>query len=202
MKKLLKVAITGGIGSGKSTFADFLFAKGYPVIKADILAKKLYVTHEVLKQKLIAEFGNEVYPEGNFDRIALYQTAFINDEKVKRLNEIVHPVVIEEIKNIISYYEDEEIIFIEAALIYEAKMENLFDYVVLITADEKERIERTRQREKISGEEVKRRMKYQTPDEVKKEKADFTFYNNGTVAELEQKANLLLQLLLTRNETR
>ncbi|NCQ18300.1 MAG: dephospho-CoA kinase [Ignavibacteria bacterium CG22_combo_CG10-13_8_21_14_all_37_15] len=201
MKKLLKVAITGGIGSGKSTFADFLFAKGYPVIKADILAKKLYVTHEVLKQKLIAEFGNEVYPEGNFDRIALYQTAFINDEKVKRLNEIVHPVVIEEIKNIISYYEDEEIIFIEAALIYEAKMENLFDYVVLITADEKERIERTRQREKISGEEVKRRMKYQTPDEVKKEKADFTFYNNGTVAELEQKANLLLQLLLTRNET-
>lgn len=198
MKKLLKVAITGGIGSGKSTFADFLFAKGYPVIKADILAKKLYITNEQLKQKIIAEFGNEVYPNGTFDRIALYQKAFINDEKVERLNEIVHPVVIEEIKNLISLYEEEEIVFVEAALIFEAKMENLFDYVVLITAEEYVRILRTAEREKISGDEIKQRMKYQIPDEVKKEKADFTFYNNGTIAELEQKANLLLQLLLTQ----
>jgi len=198
MKKLLKVAITGGIGSGKTTFADFLFAKGYPVIKADILAKELYVTNEQLKQKIIAEFGKTVYPNGSFDRVALYQKAFISDEKVKRLNEIVHPVVINAIKKIISHYEEEEIVFVEAALIFEASMENLFDYVVLITAEEYVRILRTVEREKVSGDEIKQRMKYQIPEEVKKEKSDFTFYNNGTVAELEQKANLLLQLLLTQ----
>ncbi len=200
MKKLLKVAITGGIGSGKSTFADFLSVKGYPVIKADILAKKLYVTNEQLKRRIIAEFGNEVYPNGIFDRVALYQKAFINDEKIKLLNEIVHPVVIDEIKKLISHYEEEEIVFVEAALIFEAKMENLFDYVVVITAEEYVRILRTAEREKIPDEEIKQRMKYQIPDEAKKEKADFTFYNNGTVAELEQKANLLLQLILTQRK--
>ncbi|MFA6979216.1 MAG: dephospho-CoA kinase [Ignavibacteriaceae bacterium] len=198
MEKLLKVAITGGIGSGKSTFADFMSTRSYTVIKADILAKELYVTNEELKQKIINEFGAEIYPDGLFDRIALYKKAFIDEGKVKRLNELVHPVVIKEINELMKLHQKEKIIFVEAALIFEANMENLFDYVVLISADEKIRIERTIQREKISGDEVKQRMKYQIPDELKKEKSDFTFYNNGSVAELEQKANLLLQLLSTQ----
>lgn len=197
MEKLLKVAITGGIGSGKSTFADFMSARSYRVIKADILAKELYVTNEELKQKIINEFGAEIYPDGLFDRIALYKKAFTDEGKVKRLNELVHPVVIKEINELMKLHQKEKIIFVEAALIFEANMENLFDHVILITADEKVRIERTVKREKISSEEVKRRMKFQIPDEQKKEKADFTFYNNGTLGELEQKANLLLQLLST-----
>lgn len=196
MKKLLKVAITGGIGSGKSSFADFMRAKGYPVIKADILAKELYVTNEELKQNIIAEFGDNVYPNGEFDRIALYQKAFADEEKVKKLNALVHPVVIKEINKLMSFYKSDQIVFVEAALIFESSMEKLFDYIILIIADEKIRIDRTVKRENISREEVKQRMKYQIPDELKKEKSDFTFYNNGTVAELEQKANLLLQLLL------
>lgn len=201
MKKLLKVAITGGIGSGKSTFADYMRAKDFAVIKADILAKELYVTNEELRQKIIAEFGAETYPDGLFDRIALYKKAFADEGKVKRLNELVHPVVIEEIKKLFLLNKTEEIIFVEAALIFEANMEELFDYVILITADEKVRIERTIKREKISSDEVKQRMKFQIPDELKKEKADFTFYNNGTLGELEQKANLLLQLLTQGNKS-
>ncbi|MFA6598536.1 MAG: dephospho-CoA kinase [Ignavibacteriaceae bacterium] len=195
MEKLLKIAITGGIGSGKSTFADFLSAKGYSVIKADILAKELYVTNERLKQKIITEFGKEIYPNGIFDRVALYQKAFINEEKIRRLNELVHPVVIEEIKKLFLLNKTEEIIFVEAALIFEAEMENLFDHVVLIAADEQVRIARTAERDSVSGNEIKQRMKYQMQDESKKEKADFIFCNNGTVQELQQKANLLLQLL-------
>ncbi|MDP1995413.1 MAG: dephospho-CoA kinase, partial [Ignavibacteria bacterium] len=117
------------------------------------------------------------------------------------LNELVHPVVIKEINELMKLHRKEKIIFVEAALIFEAKMENLFDYIVLISADEKIRIERTIQREKISSEEVKRRMKFQIPDELKKEKSDFTFYNNGTLGELEQKANLLLQLLTQGNKS-
>jgi len=201
MKKLLKVAITGGIGSGKSTFADYLRAKDFTVIKADILAKELYVTNDELKQKIIAEFGAEVYPDGLFDRIALYKKTFTNEGKVKRLNELVHPIVIEEIITLMKLHQDEKIIFVEAALIFEANMEKLFDHVILITADEKVRIERTIKREKISSDEVKQRMKFQIPDELKKEKADFTFYNNGTLGELEQKANLLLQLLTQGNKS-
>ena len=201
MEKLLKVAITGGIGSGKSTFADYMLAKDFTVIKADILAKELYVTNEELRQKIIAEFGAEVYPDGLFDRITLYKKAFTDEGKVKRLNELVHPVVIKEIDALMKLYQHEKIIFVEAALIFEANMEKLFDYVILITADEKVRIERTIQREKISSDEVKQRMKFQIPDELKKEKADFTFYNNGTLGELEQKANLLLQLLTQGNKS-
>jgi len=200
MKKLLKVAITGGIGAGKSTFADFFEVKGYRVIKADIIAKQLYSTNEQLKKQIIQEYGGEVYPSGKFDRIALYQKAFINQEKINRLNELVHPVVIEEIKKIFAESKNEEIVFVEAALIFEAKMEHLFDYTILICADEAIRIARTAAREKIKPADVKQRMKYQIPDEEKKEKADFTFYNNGTAAELEQKAELLLQLILTQRK--
>lgn len=196
MQKLLKVAITGGIGSGKSTFADFIREKGYKVINADILAKELYVSNEALKQKIIAEFGIEIYPDGKFDRVALYKKAFAYDEKVKRLNEITHPVVIKEINNLIRLHKEDALIFVEAALIFEAEMESLFDHVVLITADENIRIKRTTAREKVSSQEIKKRMRYQLPEDEKKEKADFTFYNNGSKVELEQKSNLLLQLLL------
>ena len=200
MEKLLKVAITGGIGSGKSTFARYLSEKGFRVINADILAKELYVTNEDLKQKVITEFGEEIYPNGKFDRIALYQKAFVDNDTIKKLNQLVHPVVINEIGKIIKLHQDEEIIFVEAALIFEAEMENLFDFIVLITADENVRIARVAEREKISIDEINRRIKYQLPEEVKKDKAEFTFYNNGSFEELEQKANLLLQLILTQRK--
>jgi len=195
MEKLLKIGITGGIGSGKSTFADLLAAKGYSVIKADFLAKELYVTNEQLKQKIIAEFGKDIYPKGIFDRVALYKKAFVTEEKIKRLNQLVHPIVIDEIKKLFLQNKKDEIIFVEAALIFEAEMETLFDHVVLITADENIRIARTAERDNVPASEIKQRMKYQILDEVKKDQADFTFFNNCTLQELEQKANLLLQLL-------
>jgi len=202
MQKLVKVAITGGIGSGKSTFACFIRSKGYQVINADMLAKELYDTNEALKQKIIEEFGTDVYPNGKFDRVELYKKAFADERNVQRLNEIVHPVVIEKISDLLNLHRDDTLIFVEAALVFEAGMENLFDYVVLITADEDLRTQRAAARENISGAEIKKRMHYQLADEKKKERADFTFYNNGSKDELEQKSNLLLQLLIQGKKQR
>jgi len=201
MEKRLAVAITGGIGSGKSTFAQFLEAKGFPVIQADPLAQELYTTNSELKENLMKEFGSEVYPNGIFEKQALVKKAFVNKASIDKLNGIVHPVVIKEIRKKISWMKNSNIVFVEAALIFEAKMENIFQYIVLITANEETRIERAVKKGLGTPTEIRKRMQFQLPEEEKKAKADFTFFNDGTLQDLEAKAELLVNILLTQQKS-
>lgn len=196
MNKQIRIAITGGIGSGKSTVVNFIKEKGYTVIEADPLAKKIMETDKQIINKIKRQFGDEVYINNKLNTKYLAEKVFSNNENVKIINSIVHPVVIKTINEMFeNEFKDEYIIFVEAALIYEAKIEKYFDYVVVVYSDLENRINRIKQRDNSNEDEITRRMENQLSDEEKKKKADFVIYNNGSLEELKIKVNFLINLL-------
>lgn len=195
MKKI-KVAITGGIGSGKSSVTDYLEKKGHSVLRSDLIAKELMAQDAQIKKKLIEEFGEESYSNDKLNTKFLAANVFTNEENVQKINSIVHPPVMEKIDQLSKeIFKNQNIVFIETALVYEANLEDFFDYVILVLADEKTRIERIIAREKVTEEQVRARMQFQIPDEEKKDDADFVLDNNTTLIELENRVEFLLILI-------
>jgi len=195
-KQKIKVAITGNIGSGKSLFSNYIEDEGFVVLKADEIGKEILADDEKVKQKIIKLFGAGSYINGKPDTKYLAQNVFSNLGKVQKINSVIHPAVI----SIINKKMNEELrlkhlVFVEAALIYEADMEEMFDFVVLISADEKLRMERKKSSISLSEEEFLKRDHNQIPDSEKRKRADFIFENNSTMADLKAKANLLLMML-------
>lgn len=197
MKKIL-VGITGGIGSGKSLVSIFFEKKGFTVLKSDLIAKDLMTNDLKIKQRIIKSFGDNSYRNGKLDTKFLSENVFCSQEKVSIINSIVHPAVLKKNKQIAkNEFEKNNIVFVESALIYEAHIENEFDYIILIYSEEEIRISRAIKRDRITKEQVVQRMKYQMPDEMKKEKADFVVENNGSTNELNFKLNFVLNLLIS-----
>lgn len=194
-KKKLKIAVTGGIGGGKSTFCKYVSEKGFPVLYADDVAKDILVTSKDVKLQIIKTFGKESYTDGKLNNKFLAEKVFSSPSRVKKINSIVHPVVISVIEGAMKkLLQKNDAVFVEAALIYEAKMEEIFDYIILVTADEEIRKDRLLKKG-ISGEEFERRKLNQIPDEKKKKKSDFVFINNGSENELHQKAGIFLKII-------
>ena len=192
----IRVAITGGIGSGKSTFANYLASKGYVVINADDISKDILTSDEIIKKKIIKEFGSNSYNDGKLIRKFIAAKVFSDPTKLNKLNSILHPRVLQKIDTLIEMkYKDEKIVFIEAALIYEADIEKKFDYVVLVIADFNIRLKRTVGNGKFTEDDLINRDKNQIPQEEKEKRADFIFSNNGSKKDLIKKADLLLLTL-------
>ncbi len=195
MKKI-QVAVTGSIGSGKSTFTNYLKEKGYPVLYADDISKEILANDKDVRKEIIKEFGEESFAGGVINKKYLAENVFSDPEKLQKINSILHPRVRKKISEIIqNNYKDEHIIFIETALVYEANIEEMFDYIVLITADENIRLERSLKENKFTKEDFLKRNRNQIPDEEKIKRADFVFYNNNGKEELYKKADLLLLTL-------
>jgi dephospho-CoA kinase len=195
MKKI-KVAITGNIGSGKSTFSDYLINKGFAVINADGISKNLLQTNEIIRKEVITTFGKGSYSGDKLNKKYIAEVVFSNPVKLKELNSILHPAVLAEINSIINKkYSDEKIIFIETALVYESNIADQFDYVVLITSDFNLRLKRGTGKNKFNESDFRRREHNQIPDSEKEKKADFIFSNNNSKVELFKKAELLLLTL-------
>jgi dephospho-CoA kinase len=194
MKKL-KIAVTGNIGSGKSSFCKFLEVMKYNVIKADEIAKELMVNDAKIKKVVIKNFGNSVYNENEINKKYLAEKVFSSQSHLEKLNAIVHPAVIKKVKLLMNQQlKNSNIVFHEAALIYEADLEDLFDIVILITADSKLRMERKKIQNNFSEEEFSKRELSQIPEEEKKKRADFVFTNNGSLRELKVKAEFLIKI--------
>lgn len=193
-KKKLKIAITGSIGSGKSAFADFIRGKGYPVIKADDISKEILANDKVVKEKVIHEFGEESFSGNEINKNYLAEKVFSDPENVLIINAILHPLVIDKIAVLMAMeLKKSDKVFVEAALIYEADMEKMFDYIVLITGYKEIRYKR--KADLMGREDFNKRDSNQIPDEEKKKRADFIFENNSSKAALQKKAVLLLSLL-------
>ncbi len=194
--KNIKVAITGGIGSGKSTFANYLALKGYIVINADDISKDILTFDESIINKVSKEFGSESYKNGKLNKKFIAAQVFSNPAKLNKLNSILHPRVLHKIDTLIEKkYKNDKFVFIEAALIYEADIEKKFDYVVLVTAEFNIRLRRSVVSGKFNEEDFINRDNNQIPQEEKEKRADFIFSNNESKKKLVKKADLLLLTL-------
>jgi dephospho-CoA kinase len=195
--KHLKIAVTGGIGSGKSLFCSYLAEAGYPVLNADTIAKELLQYNKTLRSKIIKAFGEQSYAGGVLNKEFLAAAVFSNPANVKKINQIVHPVVIARSSVLLEELLARHLlVFYESALIFEADMAHLFDRVVLLSADENIRVERIIVRDRTTSGKVKKRVSNQLTDEEKKLRADVVIVNDGTREALREKALELIKRLL------
>jgi dephospho-CoA kinase len=193
--KKIKIGITGGIGSGKSVFSSAMKEKGFPVIFADEIAKEILANDPSVKELIIKEFGKEAFPGDKLDRKYLADKVFPDPVNVAIINTIIHPPAIEKIKSLMkSELLKQNIVFVEAALIYESELEDMFDLIVLITADEETKKKR-KMAQGMSESDFIMRLQNQIKDEEKAKIADFIFVNNGEKKDLYNKADLLLKLI-------
>ncbi|MEP0860885.1 MAG: dephospho-CoA kinase [Ignavibacterium sp.] len=199
MNKKISVGITGSIGSGKSEFTRLAEQSGFPVIRADDLSKEILAENPEVKKQVIKKFGNEAFIGNQPNRKYLAEIVFSNPLKLRELERILHPLVIKEIeKQKKEIFKTHNILFVESALIYEADLEKLFDFVVLITANRDIRLKRKLSQGMTEEDFIKREMN-QIPDEEKRKRADFIFLNDGSLDELKTRFNLLLTLLSVKN---
>ncbi|WP_337871954.1 dephospho-CoA kinase [Ignavibacterium sp.] len=197
MNKKITIGITGSIGSGKSEFTKIAEDSGFPVLSADDISKEILANNPDVKKQVIKKFGKESFLNNTPNKKYLAEIVFNNPFKLRELERILHPLVIKEIKKRKKeIFKKHNLLFIESALIYEADLENLFDFVVLISADREVRLKR-KLSQGIKEEDFIKREMNQIPDEEKRKRADFIFQNNDTIEELQSKFNLLLTLLLT-----
>lgn len=192
----LKVAITGGIASGKTTFCNYLREAKYDVIQADDIAKELMQSNSDIQVQIIENFGSQSFVNGKLNSALLSKIVFSNAKNVLKINEIVHPYVIEELQKLMdNVLREKDIVFVESALVYEAKIQELFDVVVLIVAEEYRRMVRIRHRTNCSEEDALKRIKAQLPDNIKKKEADLTITNNGSLNHLISQLKTLFTFL-------
>lgn len=196
---MVKVGVTGGIGSGKTVFCDVLKNHGAYVLNADDLAKKIMNEDAAVKQEILDTFGPDSFREdGSLNRAYLAEQAFQND-RVEELNAIVHPRIPVKTEEIMEEAEHDgyEIFVYEAALLLQNLRPKHLDYVILLLADEEKRIERVQQRDKVGKELVVDRMEHQQDFESLKHLADIVIQNNGTLEELKEKAERVYYDILT-----
>ena len=182
---MLKIGLTGGIGSGKTTVARIFEVLGIPVYYADQAAKDLMNNDPDLKNKIISGFGPESYKEGQIDRAYLASKVFGDAEKLALLNSFVHPATIRDAD---SWMKRQTTLYAvkEAALIFEGGLEKYFDYVIGVSAPESLRLERAVQRDQTSTENVLQRMQQQMDEKEKISRCDFVIINDGRQALLPQ----------------
>lgn len=194
--KKLSVGITGGIGSGKSSVCEVYRDNNYKILDADAIAKEVMLENTTVKEQIIEAFGENAYLDDNINRKYLADIVFSDKEKLDELNNIVHPPTIERIKEEIEdAFLKEDIVFVESAILYEAKMHKLFDYVIYLLVDDELKIERTVKRDGVSEVDVEKRMDNQMPDSEKYHRADFVIENNGDIVELRNKAIFFLNVI-------
>ena len=190
---MIRVGVTGGIGSGKSTVSELFQDKGAYVFDADKVAKRLLVTDQQLQQELINEFMDDIIDaDGNIVKEKLARIGFSSRENQETLNAIIHPYVYQandakqaEIAN----REDVELYVLDAPLLFESGLDRHVDYTILVYARMKIRLQRALQRGRLSRDEILRRMDLQMPEEEKMELADFVIENNGTEQELRRETD-------------
>lgn len=173
---MIKVGLTGGIGSGKSTVAHFFKEHGVPVYFADIEAKKLMETSSRIKNKLIEAFGDQTYTNNTLNRAYLAKVIFNNKKKLAIINSIVHPEVDKHFANWVKQQNTPYCIQ-ENAIIFENKKAANFDYIISVTAPLETRINRVISRDGATKEQVIARINNQWNETKKNELADFVIEN-------------------------
>lgn len=176
---MIRVGLTGGIGSGKSTVARVFEVLGIPVYYADEATRQLMNTDEALKKEIINNFGEESYSNGQLNRPYIASIVFNDKEKLELLNALTHPATIRH-ANAWMQQQTSPYVIKEAALIFESGSAENLDYVIGVSAPKPLRIQRVMERDHISAEEVQKRMSRQLSEEMKMKLCDFVLVNNDS----------------------
>lgn len=182
---MLKVGLTGGIGSGKSTVAKIFEVLGVPVYYADVAAKKLMNENAELISAIIKAFGDDSYKNAKLDRSYISSIVFNDPLKLQVLNDLVHPATLRDAEAWMLLQQHPYIIK-EAALIFEAGSNKSLDYVIGVSAPIELRIARVIKRDRISREQVLSRMEKQLDEKAKMELCDFVVMNDESTMLLPQ----------------
>ncbi len=196
-KEFLVIGVTGIMGSGKSTLSGFFAEMGAWVINTDLLARELMETSASIREKIEATFGKDSYDaSGNLNRRKIASLVFKEPEALRRLNAIVHPEVIQTVRDKIRELAQQDfrgILVIDAPLIYETGLNKIMDATVVVAASEEICVKRVVARSGLTEEEVRARLKNQWPLEDKLRLADFVVWNEGTLEELKNQAVSLFE---------
>jgi dephospho-CoA kinase len=176
---MLKIGLTGGIGSGKSTVAKIFELLGIPVYYADDRAKELMNTDPYLRTKIIEHFGEAAYSGNILNRSYIASIVFNNKEKLQLLNSFVHPVTIADSESWMRAQSTPYAVR-EAALIFESKVNLQLDYVIGVSAPQLLRIQRLTERDPVTPEEIEKRMSNQMDEDEKMALCDFVIVNDET----------------------
>jgi dephospho-CoA kinase len=185
---MLRIGLTGGIGSGKSTVARIFNVLGIPVYSSDDASKRLMDEDEELKNSIVKAFGKESYSNGKLNRKYLATKAFSDPNKIELLNSLVHPATI---KDAITWMEKQKAPYLikEAALIFESGSDKFLDVIIGVRSPLALRLERTMKRNNVTAEEVEARIKLQMDEEEKLDLCDYIVQND-------EKQLLIPQVLL------
>lgn len=177
-----KFAIAGNIASGKSAVEGFFKEKGFVVLDTDNVAHEVLETHA---EEIIKAFeGEDISSNGVIDRKKLGEIVFSSYHARKKLESIVHPVIRVYIEEYMASRADEKFLFVAIPLVFEAKMEDLFDKIIFVFADDEIRLERLMKRNNLTQEDAMRRINSQMSQFTKLEESDYVFHNNGTLENL------------------
>jgi dephospho-CoA kinase len=201
MLKLRKIAITGGVASGKSSVCQFFKELGAYVASADALVHQLLDSHADLGQQLIRTFGLKIVKDGKINRTLLADAAFSDPHALNQLEALLHPEVRRKLEE---HYqravkEGHHSCFVaEMPLLFETGSEKLFDVTIAVLADP-EKAKKRFEQQGFSNAQYDLRTKRQKLPEEKKAKADYTIYNNGSLAELREKVAELHRTIQRRS---
>ncbi len=205
-KQSLAIGVTGGIGSGKSEVCRIFSSFGASVLYADVIAKELLDSNKTVRQRVQRSFGDELYsPDGTLNRKQMARIIFTDDSAKEKINNIVHPLVLECLQTKIEQFKkngDGSLLLVEAALLYEANADAMFDYMIVVDADKELKIDRVTKRDQSTRTEVLRRMNAQMSVKEKNELGDFIIKNSGDKAALESNCRFLFNLLTTMTKVK
>lgn len=191
---MISIAITGGIGSGKTYVSNLLQEQGIPIYNTDNEAKRLMLSDEGIRRDLIELLGTDVYRDGVLNKPLLVSYLFASSENAARINGIVHPRVKDDFRRWLECHADYKVVGLESAILYEAGFQDMVDAVVMIYAPEALRIERAMKRDQATEAQIRERMAVQLDDKEKLSRADYVIYTDGTIPLDVQLSRLLTQL--------
>lgn len=197
-----KIGITGGIGTGKSLVSNILRELGIIVISADEIVRELQKDPYYL-QKIREIFGDNVFDKNNLDRKKLAKIIFSDSNARRKLENLLHPPVLEEIKKKLEELKEKDIIAVEVPLLFEVGIEDWFDEIWVVYAPFELQLERIINRDNISKEDAVARIRAQIPIEEKLKKADFVIYNDkdieSTKNQIKERVSTIYRMIYNKN---
>ena len=181
---MIKVGLTGGIGSGKTTVSNFLLDYGIPVYNSDSQGKTLMNTNLELKNDIVSIFGESVYDNGILNTNLLSSIVFSDPKKIEQLNNLVHPKVAEDFTQWVRKNNNKPILVKEAAILIESGAYLNMDKIILIVSEKPTRINRVSKRDNSDLESIEKRINLQLKDDEKIKYADYIIENNSSLEHL------------------